>query len=349
MPAGIKITPLRRADIPELRQFLITGFGASETTECFSHDVLTWKYFDGPGGPTENSVCSLTARSDGKIVGHIGICPRQFVVTGGNATPVSTMHAIDWMGSPDHSGSGAFLMLQAIATCKIQYAVGGSANAQAVFPRLGFEPKRTVVAFRKVLSPFYRLRTAGQGLFRRWAGAAKDAASVWRSRTPRVSQPVELRPAPQFTEEVDGLVRQSSARMVTCQRDHALLNYFLRYPQPGFTGWTIHLGQRMIGSAILKVTPQGRIKTGKIVDCWLDSEDPACWQAAVAALVDRLQTLSADVVTCYGTTPDLHDALLWNGFAKSGESNVFVRDKQQSLPSELPFGLSMLEADHALL
>jgi hypothetical protein len=85
------------------------------------------------------------------------------------------------------------------------------------------------------------------------------------------------------------------------------------------------------------------------VDCWLDTEDPFRWQASVAALIDRLRALSADVVTCYGTTPSLHAALLWNGFAKSGESNVFVRDKQQSLPHDLPFGLSMLEADHAIL
>ena len=46
----------------------------------------------------------------------------------------------------------------------------------------------------------------------------------------------------------------------------------------------------MIGFAVLKITPYGRIQLGKIVDCWLDTEDPSCWQAAVAALIDRLRT-----------------------------------------------------------
>jgi hypothetical protein len=349
MISGTQITPLRQADIPELRQFLISGFGVPATSPFFSHEVLSWKYFDGPSGPSGDSARSLIARSAGRIVGHIGICHRQLIVSGDGATPVSTMHAIDWLGSASHAGSGALLILQAFATSKTQYAVGATAQAQAVFPRLGFEQKPNLAILRKVLAPLHRLRTTGQGLFRKWAGTALDVASVWRARARPVPQIAELRSAPTFTEETDGLLRQSSRRIVACQRDHLLLNYFLRCPLPGFSGWTIHRSQRMIGYAILKITPNGRAQLGKIVDCWLDTEDPSCWQAAVAALVDRLRVLSADSVTCYATTPNLHAALLWNGFAKSGESNVYFRDKQQSLPRDLPFGLSMLDADHAIL
>jgi len=345
---GMQITALRRADIPELSQFLINGRGDRATYSRFSHDVLSWKYFDGPNGPSEDSICSLIARSAGRIIGHIGMCPRQFFVSGDGAPAVSAMHAIDWHCSSAHPGSGAFLMLRAFATSKTQYGIGGSAQSQAFFPRLGFEQKPKLAIFRKVLTPFHRLRTKDQGLFRKWAGTAKDMASVWRSRTPPVPQTVELRSAPMFTEEIDCLQRQSSLRIVTCRRDHLLLNYFLRYPLPGFSGWTIHTSQRMIGFAVLKITPQGRIRLGKIVDCWLDSEDPPSWQGAVAALIDRLRALSADSVTCYATTPSLRAALLWNGFDKSWEQNVYFRDKQQSLPQDLPFGFSMLEGDHAI-
>ncbi len=348
MISGRQFTPLRRADIPELRQFLISGFGVPATSSFFSHEVLSWKYFDGPSGPSGDSVCSLIARSAGRIIGHIGIYPRQFIVSGDGATPVSTIHAIDWLGSAAHPGSGALLMLQAFAISKTQYAVGGSAQSQAIFPSLGFEQKPKLAIFRKVLAPFHRLRSTGQGLFHNWAGTAKDMVSVWRARTPPVPQTVELRSAPTFTEEIDCLQRQSSRRIVMCQRDHLLLNYFLRCPLSGFSGWTIHTSQRMIGFAVLKITPHGRIQLGKIVDCWLDTEDPSCWQAAVAALIDRLRALSADDVTCFATTPSLHAALLWNGFAKSEERNVYVRDKQQSLPRDLPFGISMLDHDIAI-
>jgi hypothetical protein len=349
MASGTRITPLRRADIPELSQFLISGFGLPATSTCFSHEVLSWKYFDGPGGPSEDSSYSLIARSAGRIVGHIGICPRQFIVSGEPATPVSTMHAIDWLGSSAHFGLGTLLMLKAFATCKTQFAIGGSAQAQAVFPSLGFEQKPKLAIFHKVLAPFHRLRTTGQGLIRKWAGTAKDMASVWRARTPPVPQTVQLRSEPTFTEEIDCLLRQASLRVVTCRRDHLLLNYFLRYPLRGFSGWTIHTLGRMIGFAVLKITSHGRIQLGKIVDCWLDSEDPSTWQAAVAALTDRLRALSADSVTSYAAIPSLQAALLRNGFAKSGELNVYIRDKQQSLPRDLPFGFSMLAGDHAIL
>jgi len=349
MISGTQITPLSRDDIPELREFLISGFGVSATSSVFSPEVLAWKYFDGPGSAAGDSVRSLIARSAGKIVGHIGICPRQLVVTGDGAPPVSTMHAIDWLGSTAHSGTGAFLMLQAFAKSTTQYAIGGSAQAQAVFPRLGFEQKSKLLVYRKVLAPFHRLRTTGQGLFRKGAGTIVDVASVCRARTPPMPHIVELRSVSTFAEEIDGLLPHSSMRIVTCQRDHSLLNYFLRCPLSGFSGWTIHLSQRMVGYAVLKITANGRAQLGRIVDCWLDTEDSSYWQAAVAALVDRLRVLSADSVTCYAANPNLHAALIRNGFAKSGESNVYLRDKRRSLPPDLPFGFSMLEADHAIL
>lgn len=351
----MQITPLRRDDIPELSRFLISGFGVPATSSFFSQEVLSWKYFDGAthidgrGGDSGDSACSLIARSAGRIIAHLGICFRQFVVAGDGATPVSTLHAIDWLGSTAHPGSGSMLMLEAFKTSQTQFAVGGSAQSQALFPRLGFEQKARVASFRRVISPFHRLRTTGQGLFRKWAGATKDAASVWRARRQPVQQMVELRPVPAFTDEIDGLLRQSSLRIVTCQRHHRLLNYLLRYPLSGFSGWTIHTSGRMIGFALLKVTPHGRIQLGKIVDCWLDTEDPSCWQSAVAALIDRLRTLFADEVKCYATHSILHAALLRNGFSKSGESNVCVRDKQQLLPRDLPFALSGFEADGAVL
>lgn len=349
MTSGRQITPLRREDIPELSQFLIQGFGVPATDPCFAHDVLLWKYFDGPDGPVPESDCSLVSRSAGKIIGHIGICRRQFIVTGDATPAVSTMHAIDWLGSQTHPGSGALLMMQAMATCKSQYAVGGSAQAQSVFPRLGFESKPSLHVFRKVLTPFYRLRTTSQSTFRKWAGTAKDAVSVLRARRPTVQHQIQLHAVPTFTTEIDCLMRKSSARIVTCQRDHLLLNYFLRYPLSGFSGWTFHDTEQTIGFALLNVTGHGRIQRGKIVDCWLATEDPSYWQTAVDLLVDRLRTLSADTVTCYAATASLHAALVANGFARSGETNIYLRDKDHLLPADLPLGISMLEADHAII
>ena len=69
MISGTQITPLRRADIPELSQFLIGGGGDRATSSHLSHEALSWKYFDGPSGPPSgDSVCSQIARSAGSSV-----------------------------------------------------------------------------------------------------------------------------------------------------------------------------------------------------------------------------------------------------------------------------------------
>jgi hypothetical protein len=346
MISGTRITSLRRVDVPELSEYLIDN---PATAYRFSHEALLWKYFDGPGGPTEDSACSLIGRAAGKIVGHVGICPRQFIVSGDGTTPVSTMKPIDWRASAEYPGLGVFLMLRAFATCTTQYGLGGSAQTEAIMPQLGLERKHGIGIYRKVLTPFHRMRTTHQGLIRKCAGTARDLASILRVRTLPTPQIVELRPAPAFTSEVDCIQRQSSYPMVTCRRDHLLLNYFLRCPLSGFSGWTVHTSQRMIGFAVLKITSHERSLLGKIVDCWLDAEAPCFWQAAVAAMIDRFRALAADSITCYATTPSLRSALIWNGFAKSSEKNVYIRDKQQALPPDLPFGLSLLEGDHAIL
>lgn len=349
MASGKQITPLRRSVLPELSQFLTSGFGVAADSVFFSPEALSWKYFDGPSGPSADPVRSLVARSGGRIVGHIGISFRQLIVSGDGAAPVPTMHAIDWLGSAAHPGLGAVLMLEALATSKTQFAVGGTSQAEALFPRLGFEQKCKVAVYRKVFAPFHRLQTTDRGLFRKWAGTAKDLVYVSRARTLPAPRTVELRSAATFTEEIDGLLQRSARRMVTCQRDHLLLNYLLRYPGPGFSGWTIHASQRMIGFAVLKTTPNGTARLGRIVDCWLDTEDPSIWRSAVAAIVDRLRVSAADDVVCYATTPSLREALRSSGFVKSGERAVYIRDKQQLLPRDLPFALSEFDADGAIL
>ena len=345
MTSGMRIAPLRGTDIPELSQFLIGGFGVPATSQHFSHEALKWKYFDGQSEPSADSACSLVARTAGKIVGHIGLCHRQLIVPGDGAPPVPTLHAIDWLGSAAHPGSGTLLMLQAIAASKTQFAIGGSDQVQDLFPRLGFERKPGLAIFRKVLNPSHRLRRRDEGFFRKWVGTVKNVVSARFERTPPVLEAVELRSVPAFPVEIDHLQRQAPLRIVTCERGHVLLNSLLRCPIPGLSGWTIHASQRMIGYAVLKMTPNSRIPFGTIVDCWLDTADPSFWQAAVAALNDRLRAFSAYYVTAYAVNPMLHAALLLNGFAKRGETNVYVRDKQQLLPKGHLFGLSRFDAD----
>src|SRR5271154_1957671 len=139
------ISALAQNDLPDLRKFLTMGFSTPTDADFAAPDVLRWKYLDpieqqrcgehrtgcGPefdaGAP-----CSLIARNDlGHIIGHLGICRTAFV---GHALAardgcVSTMHIIDWVGSPEHRAVGISLMRRAHEGTVTQFGLGVSQAA----------------------------------------------------------------------------------------------------------------------------------------------------------------------------------------------------------------------------
>jgi hypothetical protein len=165
----------------------------------------------------------------------------------------------------------AFIEGETTAIIDDLVAIGGTAQAQAVFTRLGFEEKPKLAIFQKVLAPFHRLRTTAQGLFRRWA---EEQLRTWRPigerahrRCRRTSNCARHLVSPQNLiachDSLHCALRRASVTIccsITCSG----------VPLPGFFGWMIHTSQQMIGFAVLKITPHGRIQLGKIVDCWLD-------------------------------------------------------------------------------
>jgi hypothetical protein len=115
------------------------------------------------------------------------------------------------------------------------------------------------------------------------------------------------------------------------------------------SGWTIHQGGRTVGLALLSVVREGRLRCGRLVECWLEATDPALWQSAVAALTAALRAQAADEVTCFAATAWMEQALQENGYRRSGSTSLLVRDRGQLLPADVPWHITQLEADHAYL
>ena len=107
------IQPLTSHDIPDLSRFLTAGFNSLPEADYAAPEVLYWKYlkdvdFTGPR--------SYIARDEaGTIIGHLGLCRTAFEGRAINAAGrrVSTIHIIDWLGSPDHRAVGISLMRKA--------------------------------------------------------------------------------------------------------------------------------------------------------------------------------------------------------------------------------------------
>src|SRR5206468_350626 len=105
---------------------------------------------------------SLVARHEGRIVGHIGLCPRMFR-TADDRPPVSAVHFIDWLASPAQASAGLMLLLRGCKSAAVQYAVGGSEEGQKMAAAVGYQPVATVEVYERILRPAYRSRLPLKG------------------------------------------------------------------------------------------------------------------------------------------------------------------------------------------
>jgi hypothetical protein len=340
------INPLQSEDIPELGRFLAEGFHADPGAEFAAPDVLRWKYLE-PRWPGDDGPRSFVAREGGRIVGHVGFCPTAFRMAGSAGREVTTLHMIDWLGSEGHPGVGSSLMRQAHRHAETQYGFGGSVAGRRVIRGGGYELAAEVPVFQKVLRVGHRLREAGAGPLRKVVRAARDIARGVRQRARGPAEAGRLRRVEAFGPEVAEILDGGAGPLVFTDRRPGLLNYFLRYPRGGLTGWLLEGEGRVRGFALLNVIPRGGVRVGKVVDCFLDTRDSAPWHAAFWGLAEELRGLGADVALACGSTPWAADGLRAAGFHRLHVLDFSLRDRGGLVPRDAPFHLSFLEADYA--
>jgi hypothetical protein len=346
-----EIAPLEEAWLPELSQFLCDGFQIPANEHIFfSPETLRWKYFTHRH--REPGARSFVARDGGRIVAHVGITTTDFYPAGREAGPVSAVHMVDWRSNLSGGMLGTLLMLKAFSRGEVQYSLGTTEAGRRVALSGGFKDLGPVLMFYKVFHPAKRavwrflhgretsVRTAtllavdlAQCLFRRGSGAAAAAVS--------------LRRVERFGEEVTQLFARRDTAFNWTARSPELLNYFLAFPPGGMSGWLIEAGGKPVGFALLSVVDRAGIRRGHIMDCFVASEDPNLWHAALARLTAQLKSYNCDVARCLGTTSGIQQALGRNGFLRRGRGVLYLRDTGKRLRPDQPFFLTDLEADMA--
>lgn len=342
-----EIVPLQPEWIPELADFLRTGFRAPADAPFAAAETLHWKYFDPDG--SELTARSLVARQNRQIIGHIGFCP-VIIVTGRSRKPLSSMHMMDWLTPARHSPMGATLMLQAFRLAETQFAVGGLEGGRQVSARAGYRELGQVATYLRVLNPNFswRLPQSGQA-WKRPLRLARDHARVLthRPETPRVA--LTLRRTERFGDEaqcvVDGCTMSEAHTLRTADR----LNHHLRHPTQQMSGWLLSDPEKVRGFALLNLLPRGPIRFGKIVDLFLDRPEAELYQAALSLLTAELRNQESDLVECYATTPWLIQALKRNGFFRHQLHHFDMRDPGRELAAGTEVYLTQLEADHGYL
>jgi hypothetical protein len=345
-----EIQPLTADDIRELSRFLTVGFNSPPDADYAAPDVLRWKYLEDVAltGPR-----SYIARDEtNTIVGHLGLCRTAFegqaIMTSGGQ--VSTIHIIDWLGSPNHRAVGISLMRKAHEGVATQFGLGVSQAALVVGERAGYKLQGLVPAYVRVLRPGYWMRTSGLSLLSRGLRLARDVILPWirPPKPPRAT--ITLKRVFAFGPEIDPIISGAKAHAILTQRDAGRLNAILRFPRQSITGW--HLldnANTLRGLAVLNVIPkdQGRTRLGKIVDCLLDDIDIDRWHAAIVGLTRELAIQGADLAQAYASTPWTAEALRQSGYKSRFSVKFHIRDRQELIPREALFHLTPLEGDYA--
>ena len=359
------IRPLTLDDLPELSRFLTAGFHALPDADFAAPEVLRWKYLEplgpkvekeGNQGVVSNAYGprSYIARGgeSGAIIGHVGFCRTAFEGQGiaGPEGRASTMHIIDWLGSPDHRSVGISLMRKAHEGVETQFGLGVSQAALGVGERAGYELRSLVPVYLRVLRAGYWFRTGGLRPAERVLRLARDIVSRWTRRAAATRATIVLQRVSAFDVEIIPVVAKAKTHAVFTQRDPARLNEMLRFPRQMMSGW--HLlddSGQLRGLAVLNVIPkdQGRTRTGKIVDCLLDDNDPEVWHAATLALTRELARQGADLAQAYASTPWAIEALSQSGYTSRFAVKFHIRDQQKLIPRDATFHLSPLEGDYA--
>jgi hypothetical protein len=342
MPEPDTISRTSEQELPELRRFLVEGFGGDASAVCFDERVLHWKYFLPIGSSGESR--SLIVRHEGKIVGHIGMCPRELYVPGKGR--VSTVHFIDWLASREHPLVGVTLMMQGCETAQTQYGVGGSAQGRAMLGQLGYEQVGSVGDYVRVISPGYRLRQGGG--VRKYAAAMRDAGRMLLRREAEPSIEFRLEKVERFTEAIEPLTHVESGCIYPI-RTRELLNYYLQFPPGNISGWTICEKSHPIGFALLGVFMDEGVRAGRIIDCFPALTARENWHAVVWALVRELKSRDVEIISCYASSPWLREGLESCGFYLQRELPLTLRDGEGLVPRNLPFHLTRLEGDYAYL
>ena len=267
----------------------------------FQEDVMRWKCF--VPHPLWEGSRGYVLRYKGEIAAFGCVVPCRFGM-------VTSCNVIDWAASKAVPGAGLMLYrhIQSLAGSMIN--IGGTPDARAVLPKVGFQVRTEIHHYTRVVRPWKNFLANGQ----------KD----WKS---------PLRVARDYRE----LARSQSGETLTAQRVQAfgdgLLDHFLTCPAVRMEGFQLEREGQAVGHFLLS-------RAGgecRIAGLWTSEDCLAAYSAAMQAAADATQIRAAS------SSPVKTAALERAGFRRTHSEPVFVLDPDRRLPDEVE--VSLLEND----
>jgi hypothetical protein len=303
---------------------------------------LRWKYWE-PHANWAGSRSYVYLR-DGQIVAHGAVIPNLCLW---REHRIRVLHVIDWAAKPESGGSGIALMKQIGKLTDGMLGVGGSELTQQILPMIGFkECGTTVRRYARPLRPLLRLMNPE---YRSWRLASQVVRSVFWTLTapsPRKAEWSAHRILADQLAATPIIWPRPNIGTTVFERSSASISYLLRCPATPMELYTVHSHGRPRGYFLLAFAPA----QARIVDCWVDSEEPAEWSAMVQLAVEqaKAQVHVAEVVSMC-SDPLLGAALVESGFHMRQAVPMWLRAASGVARPDVTIRFLMADSDDAFL
>jgi hypothetical protein len=334
------VRPTTPADAPALTT-LMAEAGLKPNSEP-AH--LDWKYWhvraDWPGPRS-----FVMTRGD-EILAHAAVTPGACLCGAQSASVrrVRTLHMIDWAARPTATGAGVSLMKYLGQGTEALLAIGGSAQTLQLLPHLGFSSVGMATCYVRPLHPARVLTPSAHPVSKLFPRFARSV--LWTLRAPSTSTSgwdVQRLESGELSR-VTPVLPIPRSDMGVFERSAELFRYALACPIALMSFYTVGRSGKPRGYFVLAFV----FRQARLVDCWMDSEDPADWSAMLqCAVMQAKQHPRAAELAVWASDPSFAERLRECGFHARGELPVQIYAPRNPELTSHPLRVQMLENDAA--
>ncbi len=298
---------------------------------------LHWKYWqerpDWPGAR------SFVLTEGEHILAHGAVIPGTLRW---GATQARMIHMIDWAARRDTVGAGVILMKQIGRMTDFLLGVGGSEQTLKIMPLMGYRHCGTVTGYVRPLSPLAILRRPSGPLWKRVPRMARSV--LWALSAPKV-QPngwQARRIAADEVPKIADVLPDRHPELALCGRTLELIRHALGCPIVPVELHALERAGRIGGYFLLSYA----IGQARLIDLWMDSQDPADWRALVHCAVRQASSRSglAELVA-WSSDPQLSQAFDACGFHARLTLPIYLRSSGNTPPPKETLRVQMLDND----
>lgn len=278
--ARIAFRPTTLADESEIVALLQQAHGKAPGDPTLEHRHMYWKCWHPHEGWQGSRSYVLT--KDDRIVAHGTVVPARCAWESGR---IIMLHVIDWAAQAEVRGAGAALMQHLGKLGDVIATSSGSDKARKLLPLMGFKESKTIVTgYARPIRPWLYYTQNHEPAWRRAARCLR--ASLWALCAPSTRDPSWAATRIHESAIASTPIPWPAPKhgIAVLERQPKVMSYLLQCPAAPMELYAVGRDPHPEGYFVLAFT--GR--QARLVDCWLESDDPADWAALVQLAVRQV-------------------------------------------------------------